>query len=74
VDAEGKFFWRDGEAVFNFGKFKSQSLQNVLKSHPEYLHWIISPDQHFSQEVVDICYRAMKGQFPVKLQSTETEK
>lgn len=66
VDSEGKFFWRDGMAVFNFGKFKSQTLQSVVQNHPEYLHWVISPDRQFSQEVVDICYKAMKGDFPSK--------
>ncbi len=66
VDSEGKFFWRDGEAAFNFGKYKSQTLRSVAKHHPEYLHWVISPDQRFPQEVIDICYRAMKGEFPRK--------
>lgn len=64
VDSEGKFFWRDGEAVFNFGKFKSQTLKSVTRSHPEYLHWVISPERQFPQDVIDICYKAMKGEFP----------
>lgn len=68
VDSEGKFFWRDGEAVFNFGKFKSQTLKSVTHSHPEYLHWVIAPERQFSQEVIDICYKAMKGEFPKKNQ------
>lgn len=66
VDGEGKFFWREGEAVFNFGKFKSMALRQVARDHPEYLQWLISPDRHFSQDVVDICYAAMQGRFPVK--------
>ncbi len=66
VDSEGKFFWRDGEAVFNFGKYKSQSLRTVAQHHREYLDWVISPDRHFSQQVIDICYKAMEGQFPQK--------
>ncbi|MFN0118388.1 MAG: exonuclease domain-containing protein [Elusimicrobiota bacterium] len=66
VDSEGKFFWRDGEAVFNFGKYKSLSLKVVTKDHPEYLHWVISPERQFSQDVIDICYKAMKGVFPTK--------
>lgn len=66
VDSEGKFFWRDGEAVFNFGKFKSQTLRTVAQTHPEYLHWVISPERQFGQDVVDICYKAMKGEFPAK--------
>ncbi|MCG3204491.1 MAG: DNA polymerase III PolC-type [Elusimicrobia bacterium] len=66
VDSEGKFFWRDGEAVFNFGKFKSQTLRSVAQKNPEYLHWVLSPERQFSQDVIDICYRAMKGEFPAK--------
>lgn len=66
VDSEGKFFWRDGEAVFNFGKFKSQTLRAVTQTNPEYLHWVISPERQFPQDVIDICYRAMKGDFPTK--------
>jgi DNA polymerase-3 subunit epsilon len=66
VDGEGKFFWRDGEAVFNFGKYKSMSLKDVVQAHPEYLQWVISPDRQFPQDVIDICYKAMKGEFPKK--------
>lgn len=71
VDSEGKFFWRDGEAVFNFGKYKSQTLKAVCKDHPEYLHWVMSPERQFSQDVIDICYKAMKGEFPVRSNSSE---
>jgi DNA polymerase-3 subunit epsilon len=66
VDAEGKFFWRDGEAVFNFGKYKSMTLKLVAKEHPEYLNWVLSPDRQFGQEVLDLCYKAMRGEFPSK--------
>jgi len=66
VDGEGKFFWRDGEAAFNFGRYKSQTLKSVAKADPKYLEWVISPERHFSQEVVDICFRAMSGAFPQK--------
>ena len=66
VDGEGKFFWRDKEAVFNFGKYKSYSLRYVVEHDPEYLDWVVSPDRHFSQEVIDICFNAMKGRYPTK--------
>ncbi len=66
VDGEGKFFWRDGEAVFNFGKYKSQTLHHVAQSHPDYIQWLLAPDRHFSQDVIDICYEAMQGRFPKK--------
>lgn len=66
VDSEGKFYWRDGEAAFNFGKYKSQTLKSVAENNRDYLQWLISPDRQFSQEVVDICYKAMQGIYPVK--------
>jgi len=66
VDNEGKLFWRDGEAVFNFGKYKSQPLKKVAQSHADYLQWIVSPDRRFGQDLVDICYNAMQGRFPEK--------
>jgi DNA polymerase-3 subunit epsilon len=66
VDSEGKFFWRDGEAVFSFGRYKSQTLRGVAKLDGAYLHWMISPERQFAQDVIDICYKAMKGEFPKK--------
>lgn len=69
VDSEGKFFWRDGEAVFNFGRYKSHTLREVTKNDPSYLQWVMSPDRHFGQDVVDLCYKALKGEFPVKASS-----
>lgn len=66
VDSEGKFIWRDGEAVFNFGKFRSRTLRDIAAKNPEYLDWVVSPERQFSQDVVDLCYDAKKGRFPVK--------
>jgi DNA polymerase-3 subunit epsilon len=66
VDSEGKFFWRDGEAVFNFGKYKSQTLRAVVQTDSGYLNWVMSPDRQFAQDVIDICYKAMRGVFPTK--------
>jgi len=63
VDSEGKFFWRDGEPAFNFGKYKSRTLRSVAKSDSNYLSWVISPDRHFAQDVVDLCYNAQQGKF-----------
>jgi DNA polymerase-3 subunit epsilon len=66
VDSEGKFSWRDGEAIFNFGRYKSQTLRAVAKLDTAYFHWMISPERQFAQDVIDICYKAMKGEFPKK--------
>ncbi len=66
VDAEGKFIWRDGEAVFNFGKFRSKTLRDVAATNPEYLDWVMSPERQFGQDVIDMCYEARRGRFPAK--------
>jgi DNA polymerase-3 subunit epsilon len=71
VDSEGKFSWRDGEAVFNFGRYKSQTLRAVAKLDTAYFHWMISPERQFAQDVIDICYKAMKGEFPKKTAAEE---
>jgi DNA polymerase-3 subunit epsilon len=63
VDPEGRLVWRDGEAFFNFGKYRYRSLVDVAKSEPDYLDWIIHKAD-FSKELVDICQRARLGQFP----------
>lgn len=71
VDSEGKFSWRDGEAIFNFGRYKSQTLRAVAKLDIAYFHWMIAPERQFGQDVIDICYRALKGEFPKKSATEE---
>jgi DNA polymerase-3 subunit epsilon len=63
VDPEGKLVWRDGEAFFNFGKYRYRSLADVARTEMDYLDWIIHKAD-FSKELVEICQRAKMGQFP----------
>lgn len=63
VDPEGKLVWRDGEAFFNFGKYRFRSLADVARAEPEYLDWIAGKAD-FSKELVEICIKARRGQFP----------
>jgi DNA polymerase-3 subunit epsilon len=65
VDSRGKFLWKDGEAAMNFGKHKGELLRKLVKDQKDYLEWIIN-DGKFSQEVVDICWKALRGEFPKK--------
>lgn len=65
VDSRGKFLWKDGEAAMNFGKHKGELLRNVVKGQRDYLEWVINEGK-FSQEVADICWKALRGEFPVK--------
>jgi len=65
VDSRGKFLWKDGEAAMNFGKYKGELLRKLVKDQRDYLEWIIN-DGKFSQEVIDICWKALRGEFPSK--------
>jgi DNA polymerase-3 subunit epsilon len=63
VDSSRKFMWRDGEASFNFGKYKGELLRDLVRSQRDYIEWIVS-DGKFPQEVIDICWNALRGQYP----------
>ena len=65
VDSTRKFYWKDGEAAVNFGKHKGETLRDVVKTHRDYLEWLIQ-DGKFPQDVIDLCWRALRGDFPVK--------
>ena len=66
VDAEGKFVWKGGEAVFGFGnKHKGKSLREVVRSDPGYVDWMVNKG-NFSADVQRICREALDGNFPVK--------
>jgi DNA polymerase-3 subunit epsilon len=65
VDSRGKFLWKDGEAAMNFGKYKGELLRKLVKEQRDYLEWIINEGK-FSQDVVDICWKALRGEFPKK--------
>lgn len=44
VDFAGRMVYKDGVAVFNFGKYKSQPVLDVLKRDPAYYDWIQNND------------------------------
>lgn len=71
VDMDKKFIWQNGEAAFTFGKFKGQLLRNVVKTDREYLAWMVQ--QEFSDEVLKIIGSALKGEFPVKEESENSD-
>jgi DNA polymerase III subunit epsilon len=63
VDANRKMIWRDGEAALNFGKYKGELLKDLVRKQRDYVEWMIS-DGKFPQEFIDICWRALRGEFP----------
>lgn len=62
VDADKRFVWRDGEAVFNFGGKRGQSLADVAAKNPDYLDWMLDAD--FPEEAKRIVREAREGRFP----------
>lgn len=67
VDRRRKFLWSESdEAVFTFGKYKNQSLNEVCKDQRGrgYLEWMLGKD--FNEEVKDILRSALDGVFPKK--------
>jgi DNA polymerase-3 subunit epsilon len=62
VDRSGKFTWRDGEAVFAFGKHQGKSLRAVAIEAADYLEWVVQAD--FPAEAKEIVAAALRGEFP----------
>lgn len=62
VDREGKFVWREGEAVFSFGKHAGKTLRAVAEEARDYLQWFRKAD--FPDDARKIVSEALKGTFP----------
>lgn len=65
VDGQGRLFWKHGEACFNFGKYRSRTLEEIAKSDPGYLDWLIGEGKS-SPELLEIYRKARRGHFPQK--------
>jgi DNA polymerase-3 subunit epsilon len=65
VDSEGKFQWREDEAICAFGnKNKGRSLQWILSNDKGYLLWILRSE--FKPDLKQIIRNAFNGVFPVR--------
>ena len=64
IDPEGRFRWKNGEAIVAFGRNAGTPLRKVAIDNPDFLRWIMRSD--FSPEVKNIATDALKGIFPVK--------
>ncbi|MEK7453049.1 MAG: 3'-5' exonuclease [Patescibacteria group bacterium] len=64
VDSARKFYWRDGEAYFNFGKHKGESLKSVSTSNSSFLSWMLQAD--FDLETKEIVSNALNDIYPIK--------
>lgn len=65
VDRTRKFEWDDqGRACFTFGKHQGKPLEEIARTTPGYLSWMLGND--FSDEVRRILSDALVGRFPAK--------
>lgn len=60
VDFARRFVMDDGVEVFNFGKYKGQSVAKVLQKEPQYYDWMMRGDfpQHTKQKLTEIFTRS----------------
>lgn len=71
VDREGKFVWHNGRAVFNFGRFRGQTLDTVAAEQPDYLEWIARSD--FPADARELVRLALTGEFPSPARSADDQ-
>ncbi|MGC4231960.1 MAG: 3'-5' exonuclease [Niabella sp.] len=67
VDFARRFVMADGVEVFNFGKYKGQSVAEVLTKEPQYYDWMMRGDfpQQTKQKLTEIFTRTkLKGLKP----------
>lgn len=70
VDSKGKFIWKDGEIVFNFGhRHKGKPLKLVIEEDKSYLTWMLTND--FPNDTKELVSNALKGKFPEPTKKTD---
>jgi DNA polymerase III subunit epsilon len=62
IDDEGKFIWQNGAAVISFGKHKGKTLEQLVRSHRDYLEWIVSGS--FPESAKNVIREALSGRYP----------
>jgi DNA polymerase-3 subunit epsilon len=65
VDFSGKFIYNDkGEEIFNFGKYKGQRVEDVLKTDTGYYGWMLNGDfsLHTKKVLTNIKLRSFNKQ------------
>ena len=61
VDFARRFIMENGVEIFNFGKHKGRPVSDVLKSEPQYYHWMMKGDfpMHTKQKLTEILNRTL---------------
>jgi DNA polymerase III subunit epsilon len=64
IDPDGRFKWKEGEAVVGFGRNAGTLLRVIAIENPDFLRWMIKSD--FSDAAKKIASDALKGFLPEK--------
>ena len=64
IDANGRFRWRENEAIVAFGRHSGTPLKTLAVENPEFLRWLLKAD--FPEDVKKIASDALVGKFPVR--------
>jgi DNA polymerase-3 subunit epsilon len=61
IDYARRMIMKDGEPIFNFGKYKGRKVKEILNNEPSYYDWMMQSDfaLHTKQKLSEI-YAAMK--------------
>lgn len=62
AEPQGKLQWQDGKVVLAFGKQSGRSLQEMARTEPNYLKWMLN--REFSDEAKKLVRDALNGTFP----------
>ncbi len=56
LDSGRRFIYTGGKALFNFGKYKGKTVEEVLRTDPGYYNWMMQGDfaQHTKQKLTEI--------------------
>ena len=56
IDSGRRFIYTGGKALFNFGKYKGKTVEEVLRTDPGYYNWMMQGDfaQHTKQKLTEI--------------------
>lgn len=59
VDYARRIIMKDGQPVFNFGKYKGRKVEDVFNSEPQYYDWMMQADfaLHTKQKISEILNR-----------------
>jgi DNA polymerase III subunit epsilon len=74
VDFAGRFIFNEkGEEIFNFGKHKGKTVENVLTTEPSYYSWMMNGDfpLHTKKVITDIKHRMDVKKLQHKFNQTE---